>query len=200
MYELAVDVRQFEAAARSWAARVDQVPYALSRTINDAAFNTKQVLTRETWPGHVTQRNTNFPAVVLHINKSTKHDLRVSIDDTRDTGGLLQRHARGGVKLPHGDHLAIPNKAWVRYGAGGRVIPSQQPRAIIANTDPRALRVTARGIFVAEGGRLHLRYTFKSSARQPADVPLYEDFAETMMAEINSGFGVWLDRAMRTAW
>jgi hypothetical protein len=68
-----------------------------------------------------------------------------------------------------------------------------------ANTPKRALRITSRGVFVGQGGRLHLKYSFKSTAAQPADTPMYEDFRYTVESGMRTGFGDAFRRAMQTA-
>ena len=135
----------------------DQIPYAMSRAMNDAVFRTRERIVNETWPQHVQFRRANFPSAVLHVERSDKHNLTVTIREVSNTAPNLTRHAEGGTKTPHrGRRLAIPLKGWVVYTDRGPRA-DMKPRAIIANTPRRALRITERGIFVGEGGRLHLR-------------------------------------------
>jgi hypothetical protein len=174
----------------------DQIPYATAKALNDAAFRTRDRLIAA-WPQHVTARNTGFIRSALHIEKASKHDLTVRIVETPSSVSL-ERHAAGGTKRPlHSRNLAIPPKGSVQYGPRG-VRSDQRPGAILRNTPKRALRVTSKGIFVGEGGRLHLKYTFTPSAHQPKDIPFYEVFASEMRDKVNQLLPVYLQEAMRS--
>lgn len=199
MIEIKLDLSQFADAAKRMGAAVDQVPYALSRAMNDAAFYARERLIHSTWPEHVTQRRSNFPGAVLRVERSNKIDLTVKIVDTSDKGqGHLYQHAYGGTKVPRGKHLAIPLASWVKYTASG-VAKRMQPKAIVADTPKRALRIIpGKGIFVGQGGRLNLRYSFKTSARINADVPFETDFRRYMTDKIEEQFPMRLGEAVRT--
>jgi hypothetical protein len=73
---------------------------------------------------------------------------------------------------------------------------SQRPSAIIAKTPKRALRVTSRGIFIGQGGRLHLIYSLRPQLQQPADVPFYQDFADAVTTDMRTGFDEKMKAAM----
>jgi hypothetical protein len=147
--------------------------------MNQAAFDTRRKLVQETWPRAVTVRNRNFLNAKLHVDVSNKHDLTVTIRELPSSVSLAH-HAEGGVKVPEkARNLSIPPSGTVVRTARG-VRADQRPRAILANTPKRALRVTSRGIFVGSGGRLHLKFAFKPSAQQPADVPFHADFERFM--------------------
>ena len=73
----------------------DQIPYAASRALNKAAFETRRTLVNETWPQSVQQRRSNYPSVVLHVDESTKHDLTVKIVEQANMSSLAA-HAEGG--------------------------------------------------------------------------------------------------------
>ena len=193
-----IDMHEIEQAANKIGAAQDQIPFAMSRVLNDAAFATRRVLAEETWPRHVTQRRKNFPSVVLHVDRSSKGHLTVAIRELEQKTPSLQRHAKGGVKRPRGRNLAIPLKAWVQRTSQGAVRKDMSPKAIIARTPKRALRITNRGIFVGEGGRLHLRYSLKGQALQPPDVPFEKEFERSMTYAINQLFEPRMQLAMAT--
>ena len=60
---LRFDLAEFEQAARRLGGAIDQVPFAISQTLNDAAFAARASLIENTWPSHVAVRNRNFPAM-----------------------------------------------------------------------------------------------------------------------------------------
>lgn len=196
MIDLKLDLRDFTRAADRLAARIDQVPYALARAMNDAARETRKRLISETWPQHVTQRNTGFIRAALSTEWATKYNLTVSIYDKLGRGNLAL-HADGGTRTAHGGRLAIPQDMIRRTSRG--VSKAQTPRAIIARTPKRALRVTPTGIFIGEHGRLRLAYKLQPSNRMPKDVLFREDFKRFFRQEIDKAFPLQLAEAMRSA-
>jgi len=194
--QITFNFNDFIAKASELGAAADQVPYALSRTLNQAVKNTRRVLTEVTWPTAVEVHNKGFIGRALRTKFSTKGDLRVSIYDDLHRANLAG-HAYGDTKTPRGSRLAIPPKGLFPRGASG-ISKDKRPRALIASTPKRALRITPRGIFVGAGGRLHLQYTFKGSATQPADVEFEEDFKDAMRNEVRTSFPKAIANAMAT--
>jgi hypothetical protein len=196
MIELQLDLSDFEKQARRLGGAIDQVPFALSLALNQAATNARRVLVQDTWPQHVTQRNSNFIGWSLRTIFSTKHTLRVEIyDQTPDQRAHLKLHAVGGTKTAR-KRLAIPPKGSVVRTARG-VRKDQKPAAIIARTPKRALRITARGILVGVGGKLVLKYLFRQSVQQPADVPFEDAFQDAILHDVHTSFPAAMMRAMR---
>ena len=195
--EIKIDTSSFKRMADRLNVMRDQIPFALKNALNDAAFATRNKFIDETWPQSVTQRNTGFLRSHIHIEKATKQSLRVAIVETPSTISLA-RHAEGGVKTPQrAKTLSIPPTGSVSYTERG-IRADQKPGAILRNTPRRALRVTRKGIFVGEFGRLHLKYTFAPSATQPQDVPFFEVFASSMRDAINDLLPGYLQEAMRS--
>src|ERR1019366_4021305 len=95
-------------------------------------------------------------------------------------------------------HLAIPVSGKLVRGMRG-IAKGQRPKALIASTPKRALRITSKGIFVGEGGRLNLMYAFKTSVTQPEDVHFEEDFQRVMVLKMSSELPKAVAFAMRTA-
>lgn len=196
MADFQINFDDFLRRADEIGAARDQVPFALANAMTSAAFRTKTLLATDTWPKAVESRNKNFLRAALHVEPARKHDLTVSIVDTLGRANLAQ-HADGGTERPRSSTFAIPPAGSVKRTARG-VAASQRPRAIIANTPKRALRITPRGIFIGIGGRLHLKFSFKPSAQIKRDVPFREDFARYMAEELKRTFVVAMERAMRT--
>jgi hypothetical protein len=193
--ELKFDLRDIQRVADRLKVASDQVPFAMSRALNKAAYETRRMLVEKTWPQSVTQRRSNYPGVVLHVEESTKHDLTVKIVEQAKVPSLVA-HAEGGVRTPvQAKRFAIPLKGWVQRTSEG-VRTTQTARYIIQNTPKRALRVTSKGIFIGEGGRLHLRDSFKPSTHLSADVPFYSVFASEMRDRVNSLLPKFLREAM----
>lgn len=189
---LTLDLREFERAADRMNAARDQVEFALSVAMNDAAKVTRQHLITQTWPRNVEVRNRNFIRAALNIDWATKRSLKVGIFD-RLGRAHLKLHATGGAKQARG-RLAIPTKRVVRTGKGVRT--SQRPGNLA-----RAV-VKGNRIFQAQGkgknSKLHLMYVLAPSARIPKDVPFTEDFARVFADEARRAFPSAMAKAMRT--
>lgn len=197
---LKFDFRDFERVARNLGALERQVPFALANAMSSAAFTVREQLITETWPGHVEVRNRNALRNALRVKKARKADLNVAIEGTGPAADRLnlKAHADGGVHRPKSHRLAIPPAGTVKRGARG-VAKRQRPRAIIDATPKRALRITKRGIFVGQGGRLHLKYSFKPSANIKPDVPFRQDFSRMMQNAVRRQFPIAIKKAMATA-
>ena len=184
--EIKIDFTEFDAYAQRLAKGPQNALYAASRTLNDSVELGRQHIIEFLWPRSVNVRSSNFMNASLTTFKSTKHDLVAGVYD-RLGHANLSLHDKGGTKFPARGRFAIPLKGTIKRGSHG-VVPSQRPAALIAATPKRALRITQRGIFVGKGGSLHLKYSFKSSAYQPADVDFSGDFAKTVSVSFGQLF------------
>lgn len=185
-------MRDFERAAQSMLAAADQVPFAISRTLNKAVLSTENRLANETWPSRVTVRNKGFLKAALAPEFSDKRTLRVALVD-RLGRASLGLHAKGGVKRAKGN-FAIPTSR-VRRG----------PKGVVASQRPGSLkRKVVRGglIFQATGKgrnqRLQLMFKLQPTTRIKADVPFHRDFARFMREEVRREFPKAVAQAMRT--
>jgi hypothetical protein len=194
-FSVKFDFSDFERKAVELSAAADQVPYALARSLNEAAEDARQVLILSTWPQHVKQRNTTFMRAALRRRFATKNNLTVEVYDSLHRGHLKE-HAIGGTKSAKGGHLTIPSSE-IPIGSHG-VSKSNRAAALIAKTPKRALRITNRGIYVGRGGRLHLKFALRRSVPIPADVPFESDFATAMRDGMRTAFPYWLKKAMQT--
>ena len=188
---LTFDLSEFERASRRIGGAIDQVPYALSLALNEAARRTRLALI-DLWPRYVEARKQNFIRVALQTEFATKRDLRVAIFDKLGRAHL-GLHAHGGIKQARG-RLAIPTKA-VRRGASG-VVQSQRPANL-----KRAV-VKGNLIFQAQGRgkstKLRLMYKLQPTARIKADVPFAQEFRRVMALEARRAFPAAMARALRT--
>ena len=187
---LTIDLSAFERRARELDGQIDQVPFALSKAMNQAARETRQKLISETWPRAVTVRKPNFLRAALMTEWATKANLTVAIVDVLDRAHL-SLHAKGGTKQGKG-RIAVPTAA-VRRGASG-VARADRPRNI--------KRVIVRGnlIFRAEGrgkaSRLRLMFKLIPNARIKKDVPFIADFERLMTQSIRDAFPDAMAKAM----
>ncbi|SER58754.1 hypothetical protein SAMN05216548_12724 [Faunimonas pinastri] len=175
-------------------AAADQVPFALSQALNDAAEKTRDRLINETWPSHVTVRNKSFMKGALSTKgeRATKRKLSVTIYDKLGRASL-KKHAEGGVKQGKG-RLAIPS-AKVSRGASG-VRKTQRP----ANLQNKVVKGNAIYQRVGKGKRskLKLMYGLARQARIKQDVPFESDFRRFMTEEVQRAFPGRIQAAMKT--
>jgi hypothetical protein len=196
MIELEVDGSGFTHAAMDMGIAVDQIPYAMARTLNDAAEKTRSWLIYATWPTAVQVRNQSFMNASLSIKgaRASKDNLEVTIYD-RLGRASLPLHAKGGVKMPNTSALAIPPTGAVNRGPRG-VPPSQRPRNL-ANSFRKGNAIYQR-VGKGKRARLRLMYFLKPMARIKKDVPFYEDFAKKMVEEMQANLARNVALAMKT--
>jgi hypothetical protein len=195
MFELRIDAAPFEEQTKAMDAAADQMPFSISRALNDAADETYDGLIADTWPKAVKVRNAAFLRWALRTKFSTKYDLSIAIfDSTPDQRGHLNLHAQGGTKVGKGGRLAVPT---------GNV--DRGPSGVYMNQRPAALsRKVVKGnlIFQAIGRgkshKLRLMYVLAKSARQPLDVPFEADFSTSIGEGAAKHFKARMMQAMRS--
>lgn len=192
MLDLRFDLRDFERKAREIGGALDQVPFAISLAMNEAAEKTRTRLIAQTWPSHVKVRKSGFmnAALTTKGQRATKRSLKVVIYDQLHRASL-PLHAQGGVKQSKG-RLAIPTSA-VRIGTSG-VVASQRPANLARKLVKGNLIFQSQG--KGKNKKLRLMYKLAKSARIRKDVPFIEDFRTTMLAELRQSFPKAMARAM----
>jgi hypothetical protein len=188
------DLSGLERAARDVGASADQIPFAISRTLNQAVLKTRDRLADETWPSHVKVRNKAFIKAALRQPEfSRKTNLRVALVD-RIGRATLNLHDKGGVKTAQTGRFAIPTSR-VRRGSKG-VVPSQRPGELKRKVVKGGLIFQAVG--KGKDQRLQLMFTLKPSSRVKADVPFRRDFDRFMREEMRRELPKAVAQAMRT--
>lgn len=196
MFEVKISSDDFARMTRKMDAAYSQMPFAMSRALNDAAKEAYDYIISDTWPTHVTVRNSSFLRYFLRTNFSDKANLRVEIyDSSPDQRGHLALHADGGTKEPKGSAFTIPTANVPRTGHGVR-------EGLRARNLPRKV-VKGNRIFQEYGPKrsrkLKLMYVLAKRVVQPKDVPFREDFATTITAAAHKHFPERMRQAMRTA-
>lgn len=206
---LTFDTRDFERAARNFAATLDQVPFALAGAMNDAVEFARSELIGETWPNNVTVRNKSFlnAALTTRGNRATKTNLRVAIDD-RLGRASLPLHAEGGEKRPRGAAIAVPLPAVAgRRGAGGvpkGLRPRALPNSFVKNgviyqrtgSYHKAGSKKAGGGTAQDGRSIRPMYKLAPTVEIRPDVPFESAFERAMWIGITRSFGPRLAAAM----
>lgn len=196
MFELRFGMAAFSVAAADVAAVAKQMPFALSRTLNTAAFATRDFLVKDTWPKHVTVRDPNFIRNALRVERSTKSNLVVAVTTEGSTAGQrahLKLHDTGGTKVGKG-RLALPDRKIL-----GRRSSKGMPKGLRPAALPNSFRkgdVIYQRVGGKKGKRLRLMYTLKQTAPVRADVPFTSEFERTMRFEVVKAFPVEMAKAL----
>ncbi|AWN43153.1 hypothetical protein [Methylobacterium durans] len=170
------------------------MPFAISRTLNQAVLRTRDRLADETWPSHVKVRNRAFIKAALRQPEfSKKTDLRVALVD-RIGRATLNLHDKGGVKRAQSGRFAIPTSR-VRRGSKG-VVASQRPGNLKRKVVKDGLIFQAVG--KGKTQRLQLMFKLQAATRVKADVPFRRDFARFMQEEMRRELPKAVAQAMRT--
>jgi len=195
---LKIDTSDFLRAARNLERTIDQLPFAFSRAMNDAAKATRFSLIQQTWPSAVKVKRPNFLPWALRIKFSNKRNLTIEINDEHAQGrGNLELHADGGAKTVRG-RVAVPGK-YIKVN--GRGVPRNlQPRNL-----PNSFR---RGDIIYQryqetkkkGGKrgLKLMYSLKDSVRIKQDVPFHRDFERVFREEFMKAAPKRIEEAFAT--
>ena len=197
MYELQINIEELVQHTMQVGAAIDQMPYALSRALNDSLVEARDYIIEHTWPEHVKVRNPNFIRRLLHIEFSDKHHLEGAIveDKTAVRGNAhLALHDKGGMKIARGD-FAIPTQNVTLTSFGPRA--DQKPTAL-----KNAVKLGHVLYQRRKKGYHHTAlvpmYVLPHTVNQPADVPFTEDFQEQIKGQIRHRFLVRMMEAMAT--
>lgn len=205
---LKFDFSDFERVAKRLDAFADQIPFALAKSLNDAADIARRQIIDDTWPHHVSVRNSGFmnAALTTKGTRATKRKLSVVLYDRLGRAGL-QLHAVGGTKRPRGRNLALPSAKVAARRTGKGVPKNLRPLALPNSFKQGDIIYQRVGKYQKAGKRsaakdtrgLKLMYTLKPSVRIRPDVPFYQDFASTMRREVPKAFNKNIKLAMATA-
>jgi len=199
------DTSAFEKAARRFEASPRQMSFAISKTLNQAAHETRRTLIAQTWPQHMTQRNKGFISFALGVENSSRSNLTVKITDARAKGrGNLKLHADGGIKRTEHHRVAVPI-AGQRIGATG-IAKSQRPAELRGAFERNGAIFKPYGkkypIYVYKRGKskgkvskaggswggagrgIKRMFALKPSVTIKPDVPFRHDFRVSMEAQL----------------
>jgi len=191
------DMSGFEQTASNIGALQDQIPFALSQSLNDGLFAARDHLITNTWPTHVTVRDSNFLRNALRVERASKTNLAGAVTNEGTRAGNrahLKLHETGGTKRPNKTKIAIPDRK-VLARRSGRGVPKSLRPGTAPNTFRRGdaiYQVTGR----KKNRKLKLLYTLKASAPIKGDVPFHRDFDTVMRREVARAFPDRIKAAM----
>jgi hypothetical protein len=191
-----LDMREFTRKARQMGIFAnDQMPFAIATTLNDTMFkDTRPQIIGPTWSAAFVVRNKGLARASINVERASKGKLSAGVFDALGKADLAQ-HARGGAKT-HSGTIAVPVRDKVKLHARGK---KPWARELESRFGARAVRKTSKGLFVGKGGRLHLWFSFASSASLDKRFRFYEDFERKSLFGISRRFPANIQRAVATA-
>ena len=128
MASITVDLQSSLPKAMAWTQQLsNQLPFAASQALNDMGYTIRDA-TRSQMPSRFTIRRPWVVQQVDVLNRSTKTDLAVTIGP-KPTAPFLNMQELGGLKLPHGNWVAIPT-ALVRRTKTQLISKADKPRQL----------------------------------------------------------------------
>lgn len=197
MPDVFLDMREFTRKAHQMGIFAsDQLPYAISRTLNDTMHkDVRPRIIGPTWESAFTVRNRGLARASMRVENSSKGKLSAGVFDALGKADL-GKHATGGGKT-HSGTIAVPNQQRVKLHARGK---KPWAKELEKKFGRRAVRkIPGKGLFVGQGGRLHLFFAFKQSAQLDKRFFFYEDFRRVSITGIGRRYPANIQRAVSTA-
>lgn len=184
--------------------RADQLPFAMSQTMNSAIKGVRKRIVQKSWPQSVEVRNKRFMTAALRMEFAKKRNLTVRLYDKlgRD---YLERLTSGGRKTGQQHRLAIPASGGPKRTASGRIPKARKPRQIL-NQKKSFIVKTKRGteiIATRKGPKKNTKivpqYILKKSAQIKKQFDFYEDAKQTFSQKISRDFRFYYGRSLRSS-
>ena len=176
-----------------------QLPFAVSRSLNDVAFMARKRIVERVWPASFTARNKSFPKAVFRIEKSRKRPPPIMATPARLFDRLgrdyLKLQATGGTKRARGRNIAIPGRDLKRGPKGVR--KGFRPRQAPDRGD-----TYKRGGFIFQRqsrGKVRLLYTLRPTARIDKRFRFFEEITKLGRQRFPAILARNLRNAIRTA-
>jgi len=190
----------------------NQLPFAMSQALNDAAFAVRKDTIERVWPKSVTVRKQNFMKAMLMpirgTNRATKKKL-TAIVQNYPTGGrhkeYLQRLATGGTKtVIDGRNITIPAVNSNLRNAHGAVPKSRRATALLnrkgvfRNKLPNGQEFIARRT-TKKRYPLQMLYLLEPSGKIKKEFDFYDEANATARKAFGKNFSRRFANAKRTA-
>lgn len=188
----------------------NQMPFAMSQSLNDAAFAVRKDTIERGWPSDITMRNRTFMSAMLMPirgeNRATKRKLKAIVQNHpsgprhRD---YLQRLAVGGQKLPRGNNLAIPGRD-MRLRVRGGVTKANRPRNLLGRKNVFRVKLkSGQDAIVRRASKqrypLQMLYILEPSGFVRKQFDFYDDANQTARRVMAKSFDKRFKAAKRSA-
>ena len=185
-----------------------QIPQATKNAVNDTIKDIRRQIVGVTAPRAFTIRNKTFISSQLRMEFSKdKRNIRAAVFDAKGRGNL-ELHARGGIKRPRGQHIAIPSRfVEGKRTKSGKISKALRPRQVLSKAGRRqAFKIkfqSGQEAIVRRKGKksspLQVLYLLERSARIRKSFRFHEDATKVARRVLPGHFRKRLRQALRTA-
>ena len=184
-----------------------QIPFATAGAINDTLFDIRKQIVDVTAPRAFEVRNRRFFGVAFRVEKAKKTKLKGAVFD-RLGRASLGLHARGGVKRPRGQHIAIPGRDIEnKRTVGGAIRKALRPRQVLSKAGRRqAFKIkfqSGQEAIVRRKGKkrtpIQVLYLLERSVRIRKSFRFHEDATKVARRVLPGHFRKRLRQALKTA-
>ena len=184
-----------------------QIPQATKNAVNDTIKDIRKQIVGVTAPRASTIMNQAFISSQLRMEFSKdKRNIRAAVFDAKGRGNL-ELHARGGIKRPRGQHIAIPSREIEgKRTKGGAIKKALRPRQVLSKAGRRqAFKIkfqSGQEAIVRRKGKkrspLQVLYLLERSARIRKSFRFHEDATKVARRVLPGHFRKRLRQALRT--
>lgn len=171
-----------------------QIPFIMSKTINDTLFDVRHHTVKTVFPRSFEVRNKRFAGAAMRVERSTKRKLYGRVFD-RLGKDLLLRQAKGGTKHGKTGRLAVPIEA-KKTGRGTKPTRSFAKSFLmpLPSGDKAIMQKFGRG-----GKKLRMLFILKKSVPIPKRFPFYREAKRKANQVYQNNFSAAFKMAARTA-
>ncbi|MEM1046470.1 MAG: hypothetical protein AAGL24_09975 [Pseudomonadota bacterium] len=197
--ELKLDLRDAERAARRLGAAADQLPFAFSLALNDAAVVAKEDETDAIQSSF--DRPIPFTQKAIGMKRSTKRNLTVEVFVKTIQTKYLDLQVHGGTRRPNNRALPVPGKAMRlnKYGNMPRgAVDKRAKRADTFTGRPKGRPDLPAGIWKRTKRGLKLLVLFTDQEQFDPRFDFYGVFEAAIRRELPANIRSAVSRAMST--
>lgn len=159
------------------------VPKAARNALNDTAFDVRKFVVEVLYPrSFPRRRNHRFPGIYFRVTRRARVGSLVSQmgENPRLPRNFVDLQIKGGTKIPHGRHIAVPtwNVKLTQRGPSKAQLPKallgEGGKGFVADMTGRGPAIWVRGKG-SKGrlGKLKLMYVLEPSAQVSASFPFF---------------------------
>jgi len=181
----------------------NQLPFAMHRAINDAAFAVRKEIVERTYPQSFVVKNRSFAKAMFRVDKSPNKRKLVARVYDRFGKDYMVNQAEGGTKFVRGQYLAIPAqdrpvvKSKASYNRNAPRTLLQKPKVFAQDVNGQPMILERRTKKPYPLKRLYLLE--EQNARIPKRFPFYERGQAVARKSFADNFTKRFQQAKRSA-
>jgi len=179
-----------------------RIPGVTAGALDDTAFAVRKEIVERVYPKSFTVRNKAFPRVMFRVGKASKRNLVATVSDVLGRDYMVNQ-AKGGIKRPRGNNIAIPSREIKRTGTG-KVPKAKQPRNVLGRRGYKTKLDSGQPVIAEQVGRgankrQRVLYILEQTARIPKRFPFYERGRKVALKTFPRQFNIRMARAIAGA-